>query len=253
MAALTNKVALVTGASRGIGKAIALRFAQEGALVAVHYGKSRDEAGAVVAAITDAGGRAFALQADIGQVASIATLFENLDRELLARAGSAQFDILVNNAGVVVMGEFADTTEAQFDYLFDVNVKGLFFTTQQALPRLRDNGRIINLSSAVSRVVFPGVAAYSATKGAVDVLTRNFASLAGARGITVNSLAPGAIETDMNDWLKTPEGVQMVIDIASIKRVGKPEDIANAALLIASDDAGWVTANFIEASGGAKL
>ncbi len=253
MSILANKVAVVTGASRGIGRAIALRFAREGALVAVHYGKSEKEAHEVVSHIEADGGKAFALSADIGNVEEIATFFEKLDVELNRRTGSANFDILVNNAGVAQMIPFEETTEAQFDYHFDINVKGLFFTTQKALPRLRDNGRIINVSSGVSRLAFPNVAAYASTKGAVDTFSLQIAPLAAERGITVNILAPGAIDTDMNPWLQNSEGQQMVLGMQAIKRVGKPEDIANAALLIASDDSGWMTANFINASGGVKL
>jgi len=253
MQTLAGKIALVTGASRGIGRAIAVRFAEEGALVAVHYGRSQAEADAVVDEIKSAGGDAFTVQADLASVASIANLYEYLDRELTARTGSAHFDILVNNAGVAEYVAIADTTEAQFDNVFDINVKGLFFAIQHALPRLRDNGRIINLSSLLSRAAFPGVDAYAATKGAVDVLTRQLAPTVGVRGITINSLAPGAIETDMSAWLRTPEGAQMATDMASIKRVGLPADIANAALLIASPDSAWITGNYIEASGGAKL
>jgi len=250
---LKDKVALVTGASRGIGRAIALRFGKEGALVAVHYGKSDKEAQEVVSLIEEGGGKAFAIQADIASVASIQSLFERLDAELIQRTGEAKFDILVNNAGVALPIPFEETTEEQFDYHFNINVKGLFFTTQKALPRLRDNGRIIDLSSVVSKRAFPGIVAYSSTKGAVDTFTLHLAQLAGERGITVNALAPGATETDMNSWLKSEEGQQMVIASQAIKRVGQPEDLANAALLIASDDAGWMTANFVNASGGSKL
>ncbi len=250
---LQNKIALVTGASRGIGRAIALRFAKEGALVAVHYGKSEKEAWEVVSQIEAEGGKAFVVQADIASVASIGTLFEKLDAELIRRTGAAKFDILVNNAGVAQEIPFAETTEAQFDYHFDINVKGMFFTTQQALPRLRDNGRIINLSSVVSGRAFPNMVAYATTKGAVDTFSLQIAPLAAERGITVNMLAPGAIDTDMNPWLQSTEGQQMIMGMQAIKKVGKPEYLANAALLIASDDSAWMTANYINASGGSKL
>lgn len=253
MGILNGKTALVTGASRGLGRAIALRFAAEGALVAVHYGKSENEANAVVSEIEAAGGKAFTLQADTANVASIETLFTQLDTELTQRTGSTQFDILVNNAGVAQMIPFEETTEEQFDYHFDINVKGLFFTTQKALPRLRDNGRIINVSSKVSQRAFSGVAAYASTKGAVDTFTLQLAAVAAERGITVNTLAPGAIETDMNPWLQSAEGQQMVLGMQAIKRVGQATDIANAALLLASDDSGWMTANYIDASGGTML
>lgn len=253
MGLLNGKVALVTGASRGIGRAIAARFAAEGALVAVHYGRSDSEADAVVSDIKAAGGQAFKLQADIASVASINALFERLDAELTRRNGNNHFDILVNNAGVAEQIPFDETTEAQFDHHFDINVKGLFFTTQNALRRLRDNGRIINISSVVSKSAFPNIAAYASTKGAVDTFTHQIAVLAGERGITANVLAPGAIDTDMNPWLRSEEGRDMVLGFQAIKRVGVGADIANAAVLLASDDAGWVTANFLNASGGTKL
>lgn len=253
MKQLDGKTALVTGASRGIGRAIALRFAAEGALVAVHYGKSENEAKAVVAEIEAAEGRAFALQADIASVPSIETLFTRLDAELERRTGSARFDILVNNAGVAQPIPFEETTEEQFDYHYDINVKGLFFTTQKAFPRLRDNGRIINISSVVSRLVFPGVVAYASTKGAVDTFSLQIAPFAAERGITVNILAPGAIDTDMNPWLQSTEGQEMMIGMQALKRVGKATDLANAAVLLASDDSAWMTANYVNVSGGTKL
>ncbi|MBC8139626.1 MAG: SDR family oxidoreductase [Fibrella sp.] len=253
MGILNNKTALVTGASRGLGRAIALRFAAEGALVAVHYGKSENEANAVVSEIEAAGGKAFKLQADIASVPSIEALFARLDTELTQRTGSTQFDILVNNAGVAEIIPFEETTESQFDYVFDINVKGMFFTTQKALPRLRDNGRIINLSSVVSQFAYPPVAAYASTKGAVNVFTLQIAALVAERGITVNTLAPGAIETEMNPWLQSAEGQQMVLDMQALKRVGKATDVANAAVLLASDDSAWMTANFVNVSGGTRL
>ncbi|MBC7807674.1 MAG: SDR family oxidoreductase [Akkermansiaceae bacterium] len=253
MGILNNKTALVTGASRGLGRAIALRFAAEGALVAVHYGKSEAEANAVVSEIEAAGGKAFMLQADIASVPSIEALFSRLDAELTQRTGSNQFDILINNAGVAEMVPFEETTEAQFDHHFNINVKGMFFTTQKALPRLRDNGRIINISSTVATRAFPNVTAYASTKGAVNTFSLHIAALAAARGITVNTLSPGAIDTDMNPWLKNAEGQQMVLGMQALKRVGQATDISNAALLLASDDSAWITANIIDANGGTKL
>lgn len=253
---LAGKTALVTGASRGLGRAIAERLGREGALVAVHYGRSATEAESVVQTIRQAGGDAFAVQAEIGDVASIQALFQALDKELTARTGEARFDILVNNAGIAPMVSLEETDEATFDRIFDVNVKGLFFVTQQAMGRLRDNGRIVNLSSGLSRAVGGmDLPAYSATKGAVDVLTRQWASKYGARGITVNSLAPGAIDTDMNaGWLRgNAESEQMISNTQAIKRVGKAEDIGDAAAFLAGPDSRWVTGQYIEASGGALL
>jgi 3-oxoacyl-[acyl-carrier protein] reductase len=250
---LEGKVALVTGASRGIGRAIAVRLGKEGALVAVHYGKSKSAVDETVAAVEAAGGKAFALQADIDKVASIEQLFTQLDAELTARTGSSHFDILVNNAGVAPFVGWADTTEEQFDYMYDVNVKGLFFTTQKALPRLNDGGRIINISSAVTRIAFPGVPAYSSTKGAVDVLTLHLAAEIGVRNITVNAVAPGVIETDMAEFLGTPEGREMPLQIQALKRIGQADDVANVVSFLAGPDSAWITGRTIDVSGGTKL
>lgn len=250
---LEGKVALVTGASRGIGRAVAERLGKEGALVVVHYGKSKSSAEETVAAVEAAGGKAFAVQADIENVASIKRLFSELDAELTARTGSNRIDILVNNAGVAPFASWEDTTEEQFDSTFGVNVKGLFFTTQQALPRLNDGGRIINVSSAVSRIAFPGLPAYSATKGAVDVLTLHLAPAVGERGITVNAVAPGVIETDMAEFVRSNEGREMTLSMQALKRVGQPSDIAGVVAFLAGPDGGWTTGRVIDASGGTKL
>lgn len=250
---LKGKVALVTGASRGIGRAIAERLGQDGALVVVHYGKSKSDAAKTVAAIEAAGGKAFALQSDIENVASIQKFFTKLDQELTARTDSNRLDILVNNAGVAPFASWEETTEAQFDYVFGVNVKGLFFTIQQALSRLNDGGRIINISSAVSRIAFPGAPVYSATKGAVDVLTLHLAAEIGKRGITVNAVAPGIIETDMAGFLKTPEGRELATSIQALKRIGQPSDIAGVVAFLAGPDSSWITGRIIDASGGTKL
>lgn len=250
---LEGKVALVTGASRGLGRAIAERLGREGAVVAVHYGKNREAADTVVGNIKAAGGDAFAVQAEIGSVKSIDELFATLDKELTVRTGADHLDILVNNAGIAPNLPMEQTDEETFDRIFDVNVKGLFFVTKQAIGRLRDGGRIINISSGLSRAVGGmNIPAYSATKGAVDVLTRQWAVAYGGRGITVNSLAPGAIDTDMNaDWLRdNPEARAGIEAMQALKRIGAPEDIGDAAAFLAGPDSRWVTGQYIEASGG---
>lgn len=250
---LEGKVALVTGASRGLGRAIAERLGREGAMVAVHYGKNREAADEVVGTIKAAGGDAFAVQAEIGSVKSIGEMFAALDKELTARTGAARFDILVNNAGIAPNLPMEETDEETFDRLFDVNVKGLFFVTKQAIGRLRDGGRIINISSGLSRAVGGmDIPAYSATKGAVDVLTRQWAVAYGGRGITVNALAPGAIDTDMNaEWLRgNPEAKGAIEAAQALKRIGKAEDIGDAVAFLAGPDSRWVTGQYIEASGG---
>jgi len=254
MKRLIGKVALVTGASRGIGRAIALSYAREGALVAVHYGSNQAAAEAVVKEIESSGGRAFAVQADVARVSAIAELFSTLDVQLKERTGEAKFDILVNNAGIAVPAPFEDTSEELFDRHFDINVKGLFFITQKALPRLKENGRIINVSSGVTRVAFPGIPAYASTKGAVDTLTLHLAPLVGARGITVNAIAPGATDTDMNAaWLKSPDAQKQVISQQVIQRVAQADDVAGVALLLALPEAGWITGQAIDTTGGFNL
>ncbi|MGU3591965.1 SDR family oxidoreductase [Methylobacterium brachiatum] len=255
MTNLAGKIAVVTGASRGIGQAIAIRLAKDGALVAAVYANPARPPNTTLDAITSAGGQGFALQGDIGQVQTIDDMYQRLDEELLTRTGATGFDILVNNAGINANAAVADTDEATFDRLFAVNTKGTFFVTQKAIPRLRDGGRIINLTTAMTRFVFPGYAAYSATKGAVQVLTHFLAAELGARGITVNDIAPGAIDTDINaGWLRdNPIAQEQLSQSAALGRVGQVEDVAGVAAMLASDDGRWITGQHIEASGGARL
>jgi 3-oxoacyl-[acyl-carrier protein] reductase len=251
---LKGKVAVVTGASRGIGRGIAVRLARDGALVAINYHNNAEAAKEAVRAIESAGGEAFALQADVGSPDQIGRFFERLDAELQRRRGDRRFDILVNNAGVGGTGPLAATTEAEFDRVFATNVKGPFFVTQQALPRLRDGGRIINLSSVASRKPMPQFLAYCMTKAALDNFTEGLAAELGKRGITVNTLSPGVTATDMAaQFVENPQVVAGVSAITVLGRVGTVEDIADAASLLASDDARWVTGQYFEASGGLGL
>lgn len=251
---MKNRIAVVTGASRGIGHAVALRLAQAGTTVVVHYGTNRAAADEIVGRIERNGGASFAVQADMGNVADITRLCNNLKEELTRRYGEPRFDILVNNAGIATRVPLEETSEEQFDRLFNVNVKGPFFMVQRALPLLRDGGRIINISSVVARVAFPEVAAYSMTKGALNTMTLLLAAQLGPRGITVNSVAPGATNTDMNaDWLSSPEGRESVIGSTALRRIGEPLDIARVVTFLASPDSDWVTGQCIEASGGVHL
>lgn len=251
---LKGKIAVVTGASRGIGKAIALRLARDGALVCVNFRSNAEAAKAAVADIEASGGEAFALQADVGSVDQLTRFFEALDGELTRRRGDRRFDILVNNAGVADGGPVETATEEAFDRVFATNVKGPFFTTQHALPRLRDGGRIINVSSNLSRDPMPQFLAYCMTKAAINNFTEGLAAELGRRGITVNTLAPGLTATDMNAGLrKDSRLVQMFEAMTALGRVGTVEEVAAAAAFLASPDSSWVTGQYVEASGGLGL
>ncbi len=252
--ALTGKVALVTGASRGIGKGIALRLARDGAFVAVHYGSNEAHAAGTVEEITKAGGRAFSVQGRLDRVAEIDSMFSSLDRLLVEHTGEARFDILVNNAGIDRFGTIEEITPEIFDELFDTNVKGTFFVTQRALSRMRDGGRIINLLSCLLRIAVPRHTIYTMGKGAINQMTRVLAQHLGPRGITVNSVAPGAVQTDMtSSWLLDQEAQAWVKGLTALGRIGEARDIADIVSLVASDEAGWMTGNCLDASGGQSL
>lgn len=251
---LEGRVAIVTGASRGIGKGIALRLAAEGALVAVHYGVRRDAAEETVAAIEAAGGAAFAVGAELDSLDGVDRLLKSLDEELMRRTGSNQFDILINNAGIGTSSTFEETSEKDFNRLFAVNVKAPFFLVQQSLGRLRDGGRIINISSGVTRIAFPHLMTYNLTKGALNTFTLHLAQLLGPRGITVNAVMPGIVDTDVNaSWLPTPEGRKYAEGMSALGRVGEPSDIADIVAFAASPDGRWVTGQMLDATGGSHL
>lgn len=251
---LQGKIAVVTGGSRGIGRAIALRLAKDGALVVVNYQKNADAAAAVVHEVEGAGGEAFALQGDVGSLQGIEQFFAWLDAELTKRRGGKDFDILVNNAGIGRQGTVETATETSFDELMAVNVKAPFFVAQQAIPRLREGGRIINLSSALSRRPYPEMAAYSMGKAAINLFSVVLAAELGKRGITVNALAPGLIATDFTAHAREdPRVVERVSAHAALGRIGEADDVAGVAAWLASDDARWVTGQYVEASGGAGL
>jgi NAD(P)-dependent dehydrogenase (short-subunit alcohol dehydrogenase family) len=245
---LRGKVALVTGSSRGIGRAIAERFASEGALVAVHYGHGDTAAATTVQAIEMAGGRAFAIKADLPR--EIVKLYEELDSELTKHAASPKFDILVNNAAIVTHMSMEAITEEQFDRTLAVNIKGPYFMVKYGLSRMRDGGRIINVSSGASRLAYPESSAYALTKGAINNLSLALAKQLGPRKITVNTLAPGMTVTEMSEPLLTPDVIQFFSTNAALGRLAQTEDIAGAAIFLASEDARWVTGTYLEVSGG---
>jgi 3-oxoacyl-[acyl-carrier protein] reductase len=252
---LSGKVALVTGASRGIGRAIAVRLAGDGATVAVHYGTNAPAAEETLMTIKSSGGRGFIVKGRLDDIDDIEKMFAVFDRLLKEQTGQSQFDILVNNAGVDRFGPIEEITPEIFDEVFRTNVRGPFFLTQQALTRMRDNGRIINLSSGLVRNAVPRHTVYTMTKGAIDKLTMVLAQHLGSRGITVNSVAPGAVDTDMTaSWLRgNPEAEAQVAGFTALRRLGQPQDIADVVAFLASESGRWVTANWIDATGGQSL
>ena len=248
----TNKIALITGAGRGLGRNTALSIARHGGDVILTYRSSADEAQAVVAEIQAMGRKAVAFQLDNSDVAAFAPFAERLRAALLETWERETFDHLINNAGHGEFAMIADTTEAQFDGLVNVHFKGVFFLTQTLLPLLADGGRIVNIGTGLTRVSYPGFSAYAAVKAASDMLTVYMAKELGGRKIAVNTVAPGAIETDFGGGLvrDTPEVNQQFADMTALGRVGVPDDIGPMIASLLSEDNRWVTAQRIEVSGG---
>lgn len=250
-----TKIALVTGSSRGLGKSTALHLAKKGVDVIVTYHRNAEEAKNVVAEIEQLGAKAVALQLDTANIKTFDGFVGQLQQSLQDQWHTDCFDFLVNNAGTGVYSSFAETTEEDFDHLMNVHVKGVFFLTQKLLPFLNDGGRIVNLSSGLARFTTPGYAAYATMKGAIEVLTRYMAKELGARQITVNTVAPGAIETDFagGSVRDNPDVNQHLAAQTALGRVGLPDDIGGAIASLLSEDNRWVNAQRIEVSGGQSI
>lgn len=244
MKTLNGKVILVTGASRGIGAAIAHQLAAAGAKVIVNYAGGKEAADKTVAGIQALGGDAFAVQADVSQTAQVKNLFD------VAIAHYGQIDVLVNNAGIMITKLIKDTTDEDFARQFDINVKGTFNTMREAAMRLADQGSIINFSTSVNRIMLPGYATYVATKAAVEQLTRVFSKEVGSRGINVNSISPGPTNTELFTKGKPQEVIDRLASLSAFNRIGEPDDIAKLVVFLASDEAKWINAQNIGANGG---
>ncbi|QWW71832.1 SDR family NAD(P)-dependent oxidoreductase [Rhizobium sp. WYJ-E13] len=248
-------ISIVTGGSRGLGRNTAISIAKHGGDVVLTYRNGAEEAKAVVAEIEALGRKAVALQLDVGTISAFPAFAEAVRSALKATWSRTNFDHLINNAGHGEMAGFAETTEAQFDNLFNVHVKGVFFLTQTLLPLLVDGGRIVNFSSGLTRVSYPGFSAYSAAKGAVEILTLYMAKELGSRGITANTVAPGAIATDFLGGAvrDTPAYNEAFANMIALGRVGLPDDIGPMIASLIGPDNGWVTAQRIEVSGGQNI
>jgi NAD(P)-dependent dehydrogenase (short-subunit alcohol dehydrogenase family) len=250
-----SQIALITGGNRGLGRSMALHLAERGVDVIVTYKSGADSARALVAELEGKGRKAVALQLDVGDSSQYPAFAEAVRTALAQRWQRDRFDFLVNNAGIGLHASIVETTEAQFDEVFRVHLKAAMFLTQRLLPLIADGGRILNVSTGLARFTLPGYGAYAAMKGAVEVLTRYLAAELGPRRITVNTLAPGAIETDFaGGFIRDNKQVnQMVASTIALGRVGLPDDVGAAVSLLLSPGAGWINGQRIEASGGQTL
>lgn len=252
---MTQKIALITGGSRGLGKNTALHLAQKGVDVIITYLSRADDAHEVVSEIEKLGRKAVALQLDTGNTKQFAEFAQALSKALSEKWQRETFDFLVNNAGIGINKPFAETTEDDFDTLMNMHFKGVYFLTQKMLPMLQDGGRIVNVSTGLARFSMPGFSAYGAMKGAIEVLTRYMALELGSRGISVNAVAPGAVETDFGGGAvrDIPEVNQFVASTTAMGRAGLPDDIGGAITSLLVGDNQWMTAQRIEVSGGQNL
>jgi NAD(P)-dependent dehydrogenase (short-subunit alcohol dehydrogenase family) len=248
MSDLISRTALVTGASRGIGRATAHALAAAGARIIVHYGNAAREAESLVAEIRNAGGRADAVGVDLGAPDGAHRLAAEVRRLVGER-----LDILVANAGIATAASIEDQTVEEFDRMFAVNVRAPFFLVQQLLPLLGEGSSVVLLSSLAARASVGLLPAYAATKGAIDTLVKHFAVLLGSRGIRVNAVAPGVIDTEMSKFAMTDEGRQLMLGMQALKRIGHADDVADVVAFLASDAARWVTGDSVQVGGGSKL
>ncbi len=244
---LANKTALVTGASRGMGRATALALAAEGARVIVHYGRGADEAKSVVDQIRAAGGKADAISADLSAADGAHKLAEQV-RNLVGH-----LDVIVANAGISKSGPIDQMTVKDFDNLFAVNVRAPYFLIQQLMPIMGDGGSIVMLSSLGAHAAVGDLSAYAATKGAIDTMVKYFANALGPRGIRVNAVAPGVIDTDMSSFSKTEDGQKFVLGMQALKRIGQPDDVGDVIAFLSGPQARWITGDTIHVDGGSKL
>ncbi|MGO4398642.1 SDR family oxidoreductase [Achromobacter sp. PAB15] len=239
-----QRVALVTGGSRGIGAAIVRRLARDGFAVAINYAASASEADALAAEIRDAGGRALAVRADVSKAADVTALFDQVQAEL------GRIDVLVNSAGVLSVQPLADTTDEQFERTFDINTRGTFNTLRAAATRLADGGRIVNVSSTTIALNLPGYAIYIGSKAAVESFTHVFSKELRGRQITVNAVAPGPVATELFLKGKSPELIEHFTKLPPLERLGQPDDIAGVVSFLAGPDSGWVNGQILRANGG---
>lgn len=253
--ATKNKIALVTGGSRGLGKNMSLQLAKSGHDIILTYRSNQAEADKVVAEIQAIGQKAIAYQLDTGDTKSFDGFLATVAAHLQENTGEGKFDFLVNNAGIDRSSLIPDTTEEDFDELYQVHLKGVYFLTQKALPFINNNGRIINLSTGLARFATPGYAAYASMKGAIEVFTRYLAKEVGTRGITANVVAPGIIETDFTKSVfeRAPQAIEYISAHTALGRTGVPDDIGGVVAFLCTEEARWITAQRIEASGGMFL
>jgi NAD(P)-dependent dehydrogenase (short-subunit alcohol dehydrogenase family) len=250
----TLKIAIVTGGSRGLGRNTVLSLAKRGVDSIITYNSNREAAEKVLGLVRETGRKAIALQLDTSKLSALDPFVESV-RKALADLGAARFDFLVNNAGSSLHKAFDQTTEDELDWIYNIHFKGVFFLTQKLLPLINDGGRIVNISSGLARFALPGMSAYASMKGAIEVLTRYLAKELGARGIAVNTVAPGAIATDFSGGMvrDNPEVNKRVAEMTALGRVGEPDDIGPMIASLLSEDNRWINAQRIEVSGGMAI